>query len=303
MSATQKQTGPPPGGAADPNPALAALFTWLIPGGGHFYLGKVRTAAVAFVVIQGLYLAGVLASKGMFMLILPPEMQGRFAVALTPEAGNLGALLLHARQYGFGDGTPHPFPSGIHIGVMLTATSGILNLLLASRAHFEARAMKSATIEGAAKDPLPCVVLGWLFPGAGHIAQGRVARGLVAATLLIGLFVLGTALADGTNLDRTRHFYYWAGQAFLGPVAFIAELINGHPRMTERIEYADAGVVLSSIAGMLNVMLLLDVYGYSDAKLFGRPIATDHAEPEETISIASEVPRSPESARAKGATP
>ena len=45
--------------------------------------------------------------------------------------------------------------------------------------------------------------------------------------------------------------------------------------MTERPEYADAGVMLASIAGMLNVMLLLDVYGFSDAKLFGRPLFTE----------------------------
>ena len=104
------------------------------------------------------------------------------------------------------------------------------------------------------------MLLGWLIPGSGHLMQGRVARGLVAFVLVVGLFALGTMLAEGTNLDRTRHFYYWAGQTFLGPIVFGAELANGHPVMTERPEYADAGVMLASIAGMLNVMLLLDVY-------------------------------------------
>ena len=33
--------------------------------------------------------------------------------------------------------------------------------------------------------------------------------------------------------------------------------------------------MLASVAGVLNVLLLLDVYGYSDAKLFGRPLATE----------------------------
>ena len=28
-----------------PNPNLAAVLTWLVPGAGHFYMGQVRTAA------------------------------------------------------------------------------------------------------------------------------------------------------------------------------------------------------------------------------------------------------------------
>lgn len=261
-----------PASAGDPSPSVAALLTWLLPGAGHYYLGDRRTALVGFAVVQGLYLAGFLLSGGMFLQVLPPEMRGAFAGALTPEAGNLGALLVHARQVGFGGGIPRPFPDGLHTGMMLTAAAGIVNLLLASRAHFDARRATGTVIEGAAPHPGRCVLLGWLVPGLGHFAQGRRARGVAAFVLLVGLFALGTVLADGTNLDRTRHFYYWAGQSFLGPLAFAAELAGGHGTMTEEIAYADAGVMLASIAGMLNVMLLLDVYGYSDAKLFGRPL-------------------------------
>ncbi|MEM6674297.1 MAG: DUF6677 family protein [Planctomycetota bacterium] len=274
-SETTKRDGPLP------NPNLAALLTWLVPGAGHFYLGRVRTAVIAFVVIEGIYLVGVMLSQGMFLEILPPEMRGRFAAALTPEAGNLGALLLHVRQHGFGDGTPRPFPDTLHLGIALTASSGILNLLLASRAHFDARSEGREEIEGAARHPGDCVVLGWLVPGAGHLAQGRRARGILAFVLVVGLFLLGTVLADGANLDRTRHFYYWAGQALLGPVALLIEQVHGHPRLTERLPYDDAGVVIASIAGMLNVLLLLDVYGYSEAKRFGTPLPTEkHRRPE-----------------------
>ncbi|MEE2941379.1 MAG: DUF6677 family protein [Planctomycetota bacterium] len=271
MAPAASQTTP----EAPPSANACALATWLVPGAGHFMLGDRRTALIGFLLIQGLYLAGVMLSDGMFLQVLPPEMRGRFAGALTPEAGNLGALLLQGRQVGFGSGIPLPFPDGLHVGMMLTSAAGILNLLLAARAHFDARARSGAVIDGAARHPGTCALLGWLVPGLGHLAQGRVARGLVAFVLVVGLFALGTMLAEGTNLDRTRHFYYWAGQAFLGPIAFGAEIANGHSMMTERPEYADAGVMLASIAGMLNVMLLLDVYGFSDAKLFGRPLFTE----------------------------
>jgi TM2 domain-containing membrane protein YozV len=262
---------------------VAALLNWFIPGAGHFYLGKMRTAIIAFLVIQGLYLAGVLLSNGMFLQILPPEMRGRFAAALTPEAGNLGALLLHVRQYGFGGLVPEAFPGTLNLGVILTASAGIANLILCSRVHYDARAEATGEAKNEAPHPGVAALLGWIIPGAGHILQGRKVRGLVAFGLVVTLFAIGCYLAGGTNLDRSRHFYYWAGQALLGPIAFAVEMVHGHPLMTENVEYADAGVVLSSVAGMLNVLLLLDVYGYSEAKRFGRPLAT-----EATVDPASE---------------
>ena len=272
MSSSQAQVAPSQGAS---NPLVATLLTWFIPGAGHFYLGKVRTAAIAFVLIEGLYLAGVLLSKGMFLQILPPEMRSRFAAALTPEAGNLGALLLHVRQYGFGEMVPEAFPSTLHLGVMLTASAGIANLILCSRAHYDARMGDLREDPSAAPHPGAAALVGWIIPGGGHFLQGRKLRGLVAFGLVATLFGLGCYLAGGTNLDRTRHFYYWAGQALLGPIAFITESIFGHPLMTERPAYADGGVVLSSVAGILNVLLLLDVYGFSEAKRLGRPLATE----------------------------
>ena len=259
---------------------VATLLTWFIPGAGHFYLGKVRTAVIAFALIEGLYLAGVLLSKGMFLQILPPEMRGRFAAALTPEAGNLGALLLHVRQFGFGGMVPEAFPDTIHLGVMLTASAGIANLILCSRAHYDARMGELKEDPSAAPHPGLATLVGWIIPGGGHFLQGRKVRGIVAFALVATLFAVGCYLAGGTNLDRSRHFYYWAGQALLGPIAFVAETLNGHPLMTERVTYEDAGVVLSSVAGMLNVLLLLDVYGFSEAKRLGRPLATEAVDPE-----------------------
>ena len=40
-------------------PLYAALFTWLAPGAGHWYLGYRRKAIFYFVAIIGLYLAGM----------------------------------------------------------------------------------------------------------------------------------------------------------------------------------------------------------------------------------------------------
>ncbi len=265
----------PPSSPDASSPTVAVLLNWFVPGAGHFYLGKTRTALIAFAVIQGLYVAGVLLSKGMFLQILPPEMRGTFAAALTPEAGNLGGLLLHVRQYGFGGALPQAFPSTLHLGMILTASAGIANLILCSRVHYDARVASTTEDASAAPHPGLAALVGWIIPGGGHFLQGRKARGMVAFLLVVSLFAVGCYLAGGTNLDRSRHFYYWAGQVLLGPIAFATEMVHGHPLMTERVEYADAGVVLASIAGMLNILLLLDAYGFSEAKRLGRPLATE----------------------------
>lgn len=257
------------------DPTVATLLTWLVPGAGHLYVGKVHLAVAGFLVIEALYLAGVLLSRGMFLEYLPPEMRGRFAAALTPEAGNLGALLLHVRQYGFGGAEPRPWPPWMDLGTALTATSGLLNLIFASHANLLARVPAAGPSRHVAqRDPALCTALTWVLPGLGHIMQGRKARGIVALVLLVGLFGLATMLAHGSNLDRERHFYYWAGQVLLGPVALVAEFAHGHPRLESLPPYKDAGIVIGSIAGMLNVLLMLDVYGYGEARLLGRDPAS-----------------------------
>lgn len=261
-----------PGGG---EPTVAALLTWFIPGAGHLYLGKARTAVVAFVVIELLYLAGVMLSGGMFLEYLPAEMRTSLAAVLSPEMGNLGALLLHQGQYGYGESFPRPWPASMDLGTTLTAMSGLLNILLASHAHFEARRRKAAG--SAPIGPAAAATASFLIPGLGQVLQGRRMRGLLLFVCLVGLFFVGSTLGEGANLDRERHFYYWAGQFLLGLPAVALEFWYGHPRVTTDIAYADAGVVLGCVAGMLNVLGMLDAYGWSEAKILERPLPSASA--------------------------
>jgi hypothetical protein len=203
----------------------------------------------------------------MFLEYLPPEMRSRFAGVLTPEVGNLGALLYHISHFGYGGPDPRPWPATMDLGTTLTAASGVLNLLVMSRAHIDARvAVRPA---GSPPGPAVCALATWLVPGLGQVLQGRRLRGVLVFVLLTGLFLIGCALADGANLDRERHFYYWAGQFLLGAPAVIAEFAHGHPLVRDDIPYVDAGVVIGCVAGMLNVLVMLDAYGYSESRLLG----------------------------------
>lgn len=265
--------------AGEPN--LALLLTWLVPGAGHMYLGRPLIAVIGFVVIEGLYGLGVLLSDGMFLEYLPLEMRSRFAGALTPEIGNLGALIYQLKTYGYGlvaaGGQPLPraWPATMDIGTTLTAVSGILNIFLMSRAHLDAR----QPVRPAGRGPAPAVAAfaSWIVPGGGQILQGRVSRGVAFFVLLVSLLALGTWLAEGSNLDRERHFYYWSGQFMIGLPAIVAEYVHGHSPITGDIQYADAGVVIASVAGLLNVLGMLDAYSHSEDRL----LAPDEPEEQE----------------------
>ena len=262
------------------SPHLAALFGWLFPGAGHLYVGRLPLAGIGLVVIGGMYLLGVQLSNGMFLEYLPPEMRGNFSHFLSPEFGNFGFLYWHKGEYGFGLRQPREWPSTIHLGTTLTACSGILNLLFAAHANLLAR---SANLPEGTTQPRPgpatAAAWTWFVPGAGQFLQGRRVRGVVIFVALVGLFALGTWLAGGTNLDRERHFYYWGGQAFLGAPAFVTEFLHGHPLLREPVAYADGGVVMASIAGLLNILAVMDAYAFGDEQLFPEAYAKPEEKP------------------------
>ena len=244
-------------------PSLAAALTWIVPGLGHLYLREPRIAILAFVLVEGVYFLGIALSHGMGFEFLQSDLRGRFAGALTPEAANVGALVWHMRTFGFG-GAPRAWPDHIHLGTTLTATSGLLNACAMVHAHVTAR-RPSARKLGLAH-PATLVFAAWLVPGLGHLMQGRRKRGLVVFVLLVGLLVLGSYLALGSNLDRERHFYYWGGQFLAGLPAMALEAAHGHALVRQEIPYVDAGLVLGALAGLLNVLAMLDVYGWADAR-------------------------------------
>ena len=266
------QAKPAVGRAGDP--LIAVLLTWLVPGAGHAYLGRTAFAIIAFLIIEGLYVIGVLLSDGMFLEYLPQEMRTRFAAALAPEAGNLGALLIHVKTYGFGYPFPRVWPATMDLGTALTATSGVFNVLLMSRAHFDARKPQRDIAQPIG--PAVAAALCWVLPGLGQIVQGRRRRGVLIAVLLLGLFAVACVVAEGANLDRERHFYYWAGQSLLGLPALLTEFAFGHPIMTHLPIRVDGGIVMGCVAGLLNVLVMLDAYGYSEAKHLGTEPPTSH---------------------------
>lgn len=281
-----KATGTPDTTAPRASSASTAVFlTWFAPGAGHLMLGRIAPAVFFFVLVEGLYVLGWFLSEGMAFRFLDPELRtSKLAPILSPEVGNLGAFLYQLRN-AFGDGEPTPWPAHIRLGSSLCAMSGVLNAVAMVHAHTVARAVR----ERDALMPTVAVAATWFVPGLGHVLTGRRLRGLIVFVMLVGLFVLGTYLAEGANLSRERHFYYWAGQFLVGLPALAAEALFGDMRVTSDIPYRDAGLVFGCIAGLLNVLVMVDAYAGAEERELGlspEPAAT----PEESSSEPSPSP-------------
>lgn len=267
MAAANESRGSKGLNGKDPN--LATLLTWLVPGAGHLYLGNFKFALFAFLVVDGIFLLGFTLSGGATVEFLDPELRGRFALALTPEAGNLGGLLWILNETGFPNIpiTPRAWPTWVMEGGILTALAGLLNILVMVRVNLDAR----TTPEQRRRTLSPTLAAGltWLIPGLGHLLQGRRLRAFVIFALLVGAFAAGTFLAEGSNLSRERHFYYWSGQFFLGLPSLLTEIISGRPPVTGPIRSVDAGLTFGCIAGLLNILAMLDAFRFGEAEVLG----------------------------------
>lgn len=249
-----------PTGRGDSN--FAAILTWLVPGAGHVYLGAPLFGLAAFLVVTGLYLLGIRLSDGMAFEFLQTDLRSTIAPVLTPEVGNLSAVIWHMKTYGFGQPFPRPWPAHIDLGTFFTAFSGMLNACLACKAHFDARVPRG--MRSTKLSPGLLVMAGWMVPGLGHWLQGRRMRAVLVCAIVAGFVVIGSALAEGANLDRERHFYYWSGQFLAGAPAWILEALHGHAFVRADIRYVDAGLAFGAVGGLLNILAWLDVFAYAE---------------------------------------
>ena len=265
---------------SEPNdgvPIVAVLLSWFVPGAGHLYLGRTGHALAAFLIVGGLYALGYLLSDGLVFQFLDPELRGPAGFLLTPEIGNFGMLLAHVQSqpqvtYPF---TPAIYPPTVALGGMLTAASGVCGALAMAEAHWSAR-----RTSGFGASPGLDAALTWLVPGLGHLRQGRKLRGMVVFAVLVGVFLLGCLLAENSNLSRERHFYYWSAQFLLGGPAFVAELLFGGERVTGPVELIDVGLYFGALGGLLNVLAMLDAYGWRESVSMGLdPVADRRAKP------------------------
>lgn len=128
----------------------------------------------------------------------------------------------------------------------------------------------------------------WLLPGLGHIALGQTRRGLIVAVTILTLWVGGLLIGGLGVINRGIDHapFVWIGQYMMGPSLLVdlahrrawigpdAGPLSGYhgeePTLRYRPSFGRAnehGVLFTSVAGLLNLMAVLDVLYIDDRTL------------------------------------
>lgn len=108
-------------------------------------------------------------------------------------------------------------------------------------------------------------IYGWLWPGAGHIAQGRKKRGVLVMFGVLFLFFTGILIGGVDVVDREEDHLWFLAQALNGPVAFGADYVNqGRKQSVPAVQRQslahvnEIGTLFVALAGLMNLVVILD---------------------------------------------
>jgi hypothetical protein len=263
---------------AQKQPYLALVTGLLVPGLGHFYAGRRRAAMLAFLAVTACFgLGWVLADYRLFAFTSPlfagNPILSRLPIHLLPEAGN---FLETAVAWWLQPSAADPERGALlrlpiaaeHWGLALSGVSGYLNCILAADACWlVARGNLAASRrQEMGGRPALSVLLGWLVPGLGHAAEGRRTHAWLVGGCISVLFGLGLVFSGCCGVDRPQLYWWWAAQAGLGGPTFVASVLLGPLRIEHDIATIDLGITLLTIAGLLNVVALTDVYSLGERR-------------------------------------
>jgi hypothetical protein len=144
------------------------------------------------------------------------------------------------------------------------------------------------TLEVELRNPALAALLAWLWPGAGHLYQGRIGKGMLFMVCILSTWFFGLALAEGhcvyasnRTIARQLMFGCQLGVGLpAGPAVMQAAYARNHnqplwngfmaaPIDEEQLnqwcfDYGDRfdmGVLYTMVAGLLNVLAIFDAYG------------------------------------------
>jgi hypothetical protein len=119
----------------------------------------------------------------------------------------------------------------------------------------------------AAAEPIPSMAvlapaLSWIIPGAGHFVQKKWGRGLLLMFAVVLMFMLGLAMGGKIykpNTGDLLDMLGFVGDAGTGGLYVFSRMME---LGTSAIAYAtaDYGTKYIVIAGLLNVMSMVDAY-------------------------------------------
>jgi len=108
------------------------------------------------------------------------------------------------------------------------------------------------------------LVLGWLWPGLGHLSLRQPRRGGLIMAGVLAMFLIGVLVGGVDVVDRREDFLWFLPQAGNGPIAFAADYLNatyvksgitGTPSLN-RVN--DLGTLFVALGGLMNLAAMID---------------------------------------------
>ncbi|MCA8952073.1 MAG: hypothetical protein KDE27_21365 [Planctomycetes bacterium] len=277
-----------------------AFLAGLIPGLLQFQLGQKQRAITALVSCTVLFFAGwsIVGERLFYWTLVVPDastdtMRGLARVGfplVLPELLNLPANAIGAILAFDGSPTgerlwrmPRDFE---HIAGWLTAASGMLAAFWAAAGHWQLRLRRDggASPRTAIADPALCAALSWLLPGLGHARAGQKDKGMLMGAAVVIVFALGLVFSHGHAVDRATASVWWIGQNLFGGGTLFAALVTSPLQMESAPANLDLGVVLCTVAGLMNLVVMVDAFTVAERSAF--PLA--RRSPAGAASVATE---------------
>ena len=147
-------------------------------------------------------------------------------------------------------------------------------------------------------DPLhlmATLLLGWLVPGLGHLTVGRFAKGIMFFVVLGLTYSVGIAFAEQHAILPKEHPFAFVGQLGLGlPTLIVVLRGRGEEALMapgpERVPFIDTGILFTTVAGLLNYLVLLDAFLWAKEGGDGEPDAKDGDGEDAAASAGEEKP-------------
>ena len=268
---------------------MPAFIMGFVPGLLQLRLGQRQRALAALLSCSAVMVLGWLVVKERLFywgLAVPDgkssfDSLARLGLAVLPEILNLPAQVLGSVWAYDGSATglrmqrlPRDFE---HIAGWLTAASGMLAAFWAAAGHWELRLRRDGELNAQGQMPAPvanpalCAALSWLVPGLGHAKAGQKDKGVLLGVAVATVFVLGLLFSGGHAVDRAQYGVWWIGQNLFGGGSLFAALVTGPMRSVETPIDLDLGIVLCTVSGLMNLVVMCDAYTVAERSALPLP--------------------------------
>lgn len=105
-------------------------------------------------------------------------------------------------------------------------------------------------------------LLAWLLPGAGHAVMGRWRKGLFFMAILSATYLFGLWIVGFRSVSFDENPFYYVGQYGSGLTLVMSKTVasgKSFPRPELTPSWYDPGLLYVCVAGLLNLVLMLNV--------------------------------------------